>query len=701
MPPQPSRPAHLEMNAAFDDSGRDGDVHVYFDAEDSYGNDPLTASTARTDSSSAPLMGAISSSDGGPAAGAPGSQQSRPDRHRRSSYDFEQPSYFPSATGNAGSASASRHAHRGSQGGSISLYNSEAAGSPSSLPLHHNTSTNSRFGRAATPLEQARLALGRFGRLVGMRVPGATYASLQSNDDEEGSALAGPSSSHQAQPRPGVIGGGTGQDGVFANMSAKPERRRRRARDGRNNTSNGENGANDNQDDRGSDDDLEDDTLPPTYQAAAADSAPPYWETTILGPSGMGGVLYPMAPGGLGWTPGGAQVGEVEDLILEGLPVGNFFGFAWNLAVSMCFQFVGFLLTYLLHTTHAAKCGSRAGLGITLIQYGFYLHSRASEGLENVQPAAPAADNDPNTIGNGQLSAAALFFGDGSRDRTATEASTSAVGTGWWGTRPARRLGFGTRDWSPETFAAQGNADDLTGTTTSPFFVESNSNSSSLASAALSSTEWFAYALIIVGSFLLFSSMFQYWRVVRWGRGLVQSARRREREERAANETATGATTTDAAAANGSASTADASVPVGFMSRVRTIWAAQRAARSGANASDSSSGSSNQPRSGEDWVVFPGMSAASRRARREAAGQDPNAPTTENVGDGLWWAAAGPGQRLGGGGQPDAPGRDDGDDSGNDDESFGILGPQANAGQHYSPEERRLIQSLRLAGMLG
>jgi hypothetical protein len=30
----------------------------------------------------------------------------------------------------------------------------------------------------------------------------------------------------------------------------------------------------------------------------------------------------------------------------------------------------GFLLTYVLHTTHAAKNGSRAGLGITLIQLG-------------------------------------------------------------------------------------------------------------------------------------------------------------------------------------------------------------------------------------------------------------------------------------------------------------------------------------------
>jgi hypothetical protein len=62
-------------------------------------------------------------------------------------------------------------------------------------------------------------------------------------------------------------------------------------------------------------------------------------------------------------------------MLVDGLPVGHLFGFAWNLLVSMSFQFVGFLLTYLLHTTHAAKNGSRAGLGITLIQYGFYMRT--------------------------------------------------------------------------------------------------------------------------------------------------------------------------------------------------------------------------------------------------------------------------------------------------------------------------------------
>ena len=47
--------------------------------------------------------------------------------------------------------------------------------------------------------------------------------------------------------------------------------------------------------------------------------------------------------------------------------------------LSFFFQFIGFLVTYLLHTTHAAKYGSRAGLGLTLIQYGFYSRSRYTE----------------------------------------------------------------------------------------------------------------------------------------------------------------------------------------------------------------------------------------------------------------------------------------------------------------------------------
>jgi len=39
--------------------------------------------------------------------------------------------------------------------------------------------------------------------------------------------------------------------------------------------------------------------------------------------------------------------------------------------ISWFFQLPGFILTYLLHTTHAGRFGSQTGLALTLIQWGF------------------------------------------------------------------------------------------------------------------------------------------------------------------------------------------------------------------------------------------------------------------------------------------------------------------------------------------
>ncbi|KAI8376285.1 uncharacterized protein BYT42DRAFT_517130 [Radiomyces spectabilis] len=115
-------------------------------------------------------------------------------------------------------------------------------------------------------------------------------------------------------------------DGVFSNMSAKPESHAAKV-----------------------------DETPPAYDEAMADATPPYWQTTVIAPAGMGDMIF-----------------------VEGMPVGNMLSFAWNLLVSASFQFVGFMLTYLLHTSHAAKQGSRAGLGVSLVQTGFYIRSRGS-----------------------------------------------------------------------------------------------------------------------------------------------------------------------------------------------------------------------------------------------------------------------------------------------------------------------------------
>lgn len=130
---------------------------------------------------------------------------------------------------------------------------------------------------------------------------------------------------------------GASFDGVFSNLSAKP--------------------------DTGSRDVVEDDN-PPTYEEAAIDMAPSYY-----GVDDDGSGLY------------------YNEICIEGLPTGNIANFVWNMVVSTCFQFVGFLITYILHTSHAAKQGSRFGLGLTMLGYSYSMipnDVRSKVGKDNV-----------------------------------------------------------------------------------------------------------------------------------------------------------------------------------------------------------------------------------------------------------------------------------------------------------------------------
>ncbi|KAI0402270.1 hypothetical protein F4802DRAFT_576527 [Xylaria palmicola] len=187
-----------------------------------------------------------------------------------------------------------------------------------------------------------------------------------------------PTAGHRAQPIGGnsrVYGGGIQSDGVFSNMTARPERGEKVVEE-----------------------------APPTYEQAAADAAPPYWETTILAP-GLGGP---------------------DDVYIDGMPVGSVFSFLWNGMISLSFQpLVGFLLTYLLHSTHAAKNGSRAGLGISIIQYGFYMKTSPDDdgmggggsGDGYAQPPDPNShDFDPNAVGTGSDSDGSGWAGIDSSD---------------------------------------------------------------------------------------------------------------------------------------------------------------------------------------------------------------------------------------------------------------------------------------------
>jgi hypothetical protein len=100
-----------------------------------------------------------------------------------------------------------------------------------------------------------------------------------------------------------------------------------------------------------------------------------------------------------------------DEVYVDGLPVGSVFSFVWNGMISMSFQLVGFLLTYLLHTTHAAKNGSKAGLGLTLVQYGFYMKGSSesnrpdNDGEQYAPPPDPNShDFTPNSIGDAAAS---------------------------------------------------------------------------------------------------------------------------------------------------------------------------------------------------------------------------------------------------------------------------------------------------------
>lgn len=77
-------------------------------------------------------------------------------------------------------------------------------------------------------------------------------------------------------------------------------------------------------------------------------------------------------------------------MIVDDLPTGSWYLFIANVFISYFFQFVGFLFTYLLHTTHAAKYGSRVGLGLTLIQYGFYSRRQFADEIGEVVETGPS-----------------------------------------------------------------------------------------------------------------------------------------------------------------------------------------------------------------------------------------------------------------------------------------------------------------------
>lgn len=189
-------------------------------------------------------------------------------------------------------------------------------------------------------------------------------------------------------------------------------------------------------------------------------------------------------------------------MIIDGLPIGSVFAFLWNLLVSVSFQFVGFLLTYLLHTSHASKFGSRAGLGITLIQYGFYMRSPDAQ--------VPLADGDSNSWGT---------WPD-SNDSNSSPSSTAA-----------RNIIPNIARAIIRSVKATPLPDDAWNTTTTVHDLSEPSGfiGGGNASSPFTSNDWLSFLLMTVGWFILITSVLGFWRVKRWERG-VQASTVVERE---------------------------------------------------------------------------------------------------------------------------------------------------------------------------
>lgn len=105
--------------------------------------------------------------------------------------------------------------------------------------------------------------------------------------------------------------------------------------------------------------------------AASADAAPSYWETIVHAPAGLD---------------------MNGDMIIDDLPTGSVFVFVLTTLISWFFQLPGFILTYLLHGTHAGRFGSQAGLALTLIQWGLGTTVMGTFPISDDSPPPPPPD---------------------------------------------------------------------------------------------------------------------------------------------------------------------------------------------------------------------------------------------------------------------------------------------------------------------
>lgn len=132
-----------------------------------------------------------------------------------------------------------------------------------------------------------------------------------------------------------------------------------------------------------------------------------------------------------------------------------------------------------MHTTHAAKFGSRAGLGITLIQWGFALRAR----LEDVMNAGTDTWEDDAGLTFGSTKEAENYY-----DIIPSLGNSTAPAT------------------TTQSIAGQGDSQWSSSFLRGPI-----------------ATEWLSFFLMTIGWFLLLTSSLGFWRVKRWERSILAS----------------------------------------------------------------------------------------------------------------------------------------------------------------------------------
>ncbi|WWC60740.1 uncharacterized protein I303_103316 [Kwoniella dejecticola CBS 10117] len=291
---------------------------------------------------------------------------------------------------------------------------------------------------------------------------------------------------------------GAGSSGVFGNLAARPDNPQNLA------NADGPEYAPEHEQKEG----------PPSYQAALRDAVPPYWDTTVVLPSSSS----PFGP--LSSSMSG------DEILIDGMPGGNFFGFFWNLIVSFSFQFVGFLLTYVLHTTHAAKYGSRVGLGMTLISIGLNLRSKAEDLINTGRfPTDPSDPDPPKVVDEDALAENAIeaIWGPGGPWPYPVHEPNDPNGpiTILHNTHEAEDWAHG-HNMTLAGFMGLPNAEDVG-----------------------RANEYFSFMMMSIGWFIVLTSLGGWWRVKRFERGLQAARRESENAQAQANSNRDGSTAVD------------------------------------------------------------------------------------------------------------------------------------------------------------